>query len=373
MWRLQSITENNLSSSNSAFREKWAKWKAFGRTCTQKAKDQGESIAYHMNTTPLVLDLLEIIERHGQWREKEAQRLVLGSTSKYTLFKRLRNPLGPSQRDALARNKWQRGKEKIMFWGLSYGTILGQTFAAMYPDRIERFVLDGVSAAEEHYSGKKLSSLRNTDKSFEMLFAYCFEAGPERCPLWMNLNFHDADELKTFVMRWVALLEYSSLPVPGSDCLGPTSISVEDVYNLIRENLYYPMSGFPLAAKFIAQMMNGNGTDFALYKLTSQNLLTKSREYPLEEYRATHSMNSIVEPREETFTAIQCTDFPSITEETQEDFKQYLKHMHEQSYIAGDDWAELRMRCNGWNIRPSWRYPGECQFFHLQREAVTNL
>jgi pimeloyl-ACP methyl ester carboxylesterase len=35
--------------------------------------------------------------------------------------------------------------------GVSYGTILGATVAAMFPDRIDRIVLDGVENPHEYY------------------------------------------------------------------------------------------------------------------------------------------------------------------------------------------------------------------------------
>lgn len=39
----------------------------------------------------------------------------------------------------------------LRYWGLSYGSTLGATAAAMFPDRIDKMVLDGISTPESYY------------------------------------------------------------------------------------------------------------------------------------------------------------------------------------------------------------------------------
>ena len=39
----------------------------------------------------------------------------------------------------------------LRYWGISYGTILGSTVAAMFPDRIDKVVLDANANPHEYY------------------------------------------------------------------------------------------------------------------------------------------------------------------------------------------------------------------------------
>ena len=60
------------------------------------------------------------------------------------------------------------GQEKLNYWGFSYGTAVGQIFAAIFPDRVGRMVLDGNDNAkgwnDEWEQGAK-ASLQDTNVS----------------------------------------------------------------------------------------------------------------------------------------------------------------------------------------------------------------
>jgi pimeloyl-ACP methyl ester carboxylesterase len=44
---------------------------------------------------------------------------------------------------------------KLSFYGASYGTAIGTTFAMMFPDRIDRMILDGVVDVASHYKAQR--------------------------------------------------------------------------------------------------------------------------------------------------------------------------------------------------------------------------
>ncbi|KAF7578038.1 TAP domain protein [Pyrenophora tritici-repentis] len=75
---------------------------------------------------------------------------------------------------------------KLWFYGISYGTILGPTFASLYPEKVERMILDGVLELEDHYKGAWEKSLANSDEAARFWFKRCFEAGPQICAFHQN-------------------------------------------------------------------------------------------------------------------------------------------------------------------------------------------
>ena len=71
--------------------------------------------------------------------------------------------------DAFAASSDASGVQEqsnLNYWGFSYGTFLGQTFALMFPDRVGLTVIDGVADPEDWVSGLSLKDLQFTDEAF---------------------------------------------------------------------------------------------------------------------------------------------------------------------------------------------------------------
>ena len=87
--------------------------------------------------------------------------------------------------EAQARAKGRLATDsKVWFIGYSYGTVLGSTFAALFPDRVGRLVLDAVVDPRDYYENLWMSNLAQADEVAESFFITCYEAGPEKCAFY---------------------------------------------------------------------------------------------------------------------------------------------------------------------------------------------
>ncbi|KIP10507.1 hypothetical protein PHLGIDRAFT_115450 [Phlebiopsis gigantea 11061_1 CR5-6] len=78
------------------------------------------------------------------------------------------------------------GQDKLNYYGLSYGSLLGSTFAAMFPNNVGRFIIDGVINAHDWYAGNTTNFLISTDDALTSIYDACVAAGPQLCPIFAN-------------------------------------------------------------------------------------------------------------------------------------------------------------------------------------------
>ena len=92
------------------------------------------------------------------------------------------------------------GQLRLKYWGISYGSILGGTFAAMFPGRVERLVSDGNVDYTSWYRLDHRNFFEDTDSIMEAFFHFCHKAGPARCA------FHCPSSPAAIKDRFFALL-----------------------------------------------------------------------------------------------------------------------------------------------------------------------
>lgn len=291
-----------------------------------------------MNTTPNVADMVEIIERLGEWREKEAKAIMASETT-----------ISKSQRQEVQNaTQWRKGEELLQYWGFSYGTVLGATFAAMHPHRVKRVVLDGVCSSQAMYSGYWTANVLDTDRIMEKFFESCSQAGPEKCVFAIG---NTREEMKENLDRTLESLNTTRMIVPGSDTRGPDTITYSDVMRLIKESLYDPIKYFPMLAEVLLNVSHGDGSVLADIK-SGQQVSACSNDDDLSVYPP------YKETLLETLASISCTDGEDRSGLTKQDFFDYYGVLKRQSRWMADIWGSFTMPCWGWKTRPKWRFKG---------------
>jgi pimeloyl-ACP methyl ester carboxylesterase len=76
---------------------------------------------------------------------------------------------------------------KLKFLGLSYGSIVGQAFASLYPEHVSRMVLDGTVDAKNWVAKWQMQHLVDTDAVWTSFYDDCFQT-KETCPMWREAD-----------------------------------------------------------------------------------------------------------------------------------------------------------------------------------------
>ncbi|KAF7341146.1 hypothetical protein MVEN_01849400 [Mycena venus] len=157
------------------------------------------------------------------------------------------------------------GDGGLHYWGFSYGTTLGATYVAMFPEHSERVVLDGVVYAPEQYTSlleHGLSAGKYTNGVFDGFISNCVSAGPGRCALMTSADI-TAAQLSSRIWTLASRLKTTPLPVMHPSNGGvPSILHRGHLLSAIFSALYRPKSWAALAEAIVHAEM-GNGTALA--------------------------------------------------------------------------------------------------------------
>ncbi|KAJ9499884.1 hypothetical protein H2202_004874 [Exophiala xenobiotica] len=129
-------------------------------------------------------------------------------------------------------------------------------YYAMFPERVDKVVLDGNINVHEYYAGWEIESSINMDDTYAAVFSGCIAASND-CAL--ASSFASAEEMQVAVDQFLAMLKYN--PVPYSSQQGFQMATYDQVKTAIVLALYNP-SHWPWLAQGFAEMMTGNFTGF---------------------------------------------------------------------------------------------------------------
>lgn len=350
-WAMRDLEQGVISASDAAFGRLWSIGHARMSSCSLPREDGEPDIRMYATTASVARDMVEIIERHGEWREKEAERLLSGD----------HNCARRSQEKVVVPDslKHKHGKEKINYWGFSYGTYLGNTFAAMFPERIHRLIVDGVVDAYDYKKSLWGDNLVDTEKDLELFYYHCARIGYPLCALANTTGVTTEEGVKDRTYAILQSLYHNPLPV--IDARSPEVITYSDVKYLLFGVLYSPIQGFPILAKLLANIESGNGGEFGDYIRALHTIYCPAEEEESAHSGSalrSHSANSLAILEMDTTVAIACTDGDDQSWLTREDFREHVGNLTKISPAIGDIWALLRMQCVHYNIRPNHRFEG---------------
>ncbi|GAC76980.1 hypothetical protein PANT_22d00283 [Moesziomyces antarcticus T-34] len=231
------------------------------------------------------------------------------------------------------------GDEKINYWGFSYGTVLGSTFADMFPDDVNRLIIDGVVDVPNYYQGLWSTNLKDTDGGWDGFFKECVKAGPKACALASQAS--SAKKLQHKFDELLEHLKYHPMPVVTAEV--PQLLTFSMVLETVFTSLYKP-AGWPKLADMLNDVMNGNGTAF------------------VNAYGDTTYHIPIVPESEEANAAIACGDGlhdPRDKPWGIEHAKKHIRVLEEDSPLFGQFFADQGIKCLGsWKIRSNERHHG---------------
>ena len=215
------------------------------------------------------------------------------------------------------------GDEKLNYLGFSYGTLLGATYAELFPDNVGRVVLDGALDPSSTNEEVTLGQAAAFEKAIRAYVQDCLSGN--NCPLDGTV-----DEGITTIRELLASIEAS--PMTAADGRAVTVSTFVSGFILPL----YDDGNWPVLSQALAQVLDEGDPTYML------RLADISAE---REEDGTYRSNSTV-----AFNAVNCLDYPMRTDDAQmaADAQELMK----ASPTIGKYLAYGGVTCESWPFPP---------------------
>ncbi|KAK3291199.1 TAP-like protein-domain-containing protein [Chaetomium fimeti] len=299
------------------------------RLCEEAAAADGEdSIFNHMSTASVARDFLEVVERSHEMMMKAGK--------------------GKGKRAGGGGGE----KPMLQYLGLSYGSILGSTFASMFPDRVGRMVVDGIADAEDFNSGQRAMNIIDAEDAIDVFYNICFDAG-ELCPLYQTTDASAAD-IRARIDAFIHSLEET--PVSAIFNNRVFLISPNFIRSELHKGMYTPIPQFPTIASSLAAALAGNFTPI----LSNPALVNNDNEGAVCADLPDTSPPTVFVSQAEANLGISCGDSQAAAgpRDTLAWAEATVARIANQSASLGETWANLPLNCAGWRFSPPYAFRG---------------
>ncbi|KAM3446209.1 hypothetical protein MY3296_009886 [Beauveria thailandica] len=318
-------------------------YKSFLQKCAaeDEAGAPGAEIMGFMSTPSVARDMVQIVDKIDEHLKEERVEVD--------------EDVDEDDRVEL-RKRGHRNKDvpRLQYVGYSYGTILGNYFASLFPERVGRLILDGVVDAKDYSSGPGwITSTLDADNITSHFYTGCHAAGASVCPLLQPSDKSGAD-IQARVENYIAALTDEPVPIttPGG---GFSVLTAADVRMASAITSYSPVTSFrPLAAS-LADLFAGNATSFV-------QLLDKIGAFPhLRDACAVG--DSIRVPAmqlavNEASIATRCADGEDVTDRNLTWWRDFVASESRTSKTFGSFWSKIRLPCAGFRFPRNWSFNG---------------
>ncbi|KAJ7019501.1 TAP-like protein-domain-containing protein [Mycena alexandri] len=223
------------------------------------------------------------------------------------------------------------GFEKLKYYGISYGSILGVTFAALFPDKVERILIDANLTIEA----------TDTDKVLQTFFDSCVAAGPDLCAFYESTASAIADRLTALTNS------IRKQPVP---VVTPTAYGIID-YSALRSVLftsfYVPYILWGPVAQGLAALEGGDGS--ILFSIT--------QTAPPFQCDCSNDTVPFHLNNAEAVFAVQCGDGVQVTD-TLDELRDFYDNAAKTSQFVEFLVGGGRVTCAGWKVYREGRFLG---------------
>ncbi|KAG8164390.1 hypothetical protein KVR01_006308 [Diaporthe batatas] len=236
-----------------------------------------------------------------------------------------------------------RPSHLLNYYGVSYGSFLGQTFASMFPGRVGNMVLDGV-VDPQSYLDNSLNTVTHADGVLAGFFIFCHELGPEDCPYHTGSAARD---IHARFARSYAQLDAEKAREENWANATDIELALLNLKSGILFAAFNPIKSFG---------------DLATNLLYLEVMLQAQRLSDWNSWMVTSNGNASpagwARSGAELSMGVMCSDQGNIWyNKTLDDFRPVIDVLEEDS-IVGDIWAKFLLGCAGWSIKAAERFAG---------------